>query len=433
MVIKRDLYLNKLTEKRGNGAIKIITGLRRSGKSFLLFELFYDYLISQGIKKENIIKLALDDDRNAKLRNADNLSEFLYSKITSETERFYVLLDEAQFAVSDEEIKRRENIRLYGILNGLLRLKNVDVYITGSNSRFLSSDVSTEFRGRGDEIRVNPLSFAEFFRAYKEAYKNADKYDAWDEYVLYGGMPRLFSMTEDEEKSKYLIDLFKETYVKDIVERYGLKGDEVLENLIDVLASSVGSLNNPSKITSTFLSKGIKTSEKTIGAYICYLEDSFLIRKAQRYDIKGRRYINSPYKFYFGDAGLRNARLNFRQQEPTHIMENIIFNELVARGFNVDVGIVEHYLRDENGKQQVKQLEVDFVCNQGNKRYYVQSAFTVPTTEKMQQEQASFDRIDDSFKKIIVTADRGKVWRNEKGYTIINVLDFLLNPDSLDL
>lgn len=433
MVIKRDLYLNKLTEKRGNGAIKIITGLRRSGKSFLLFELFYDYLISQGIKKENIIKLALDDDRNAKLRNADNLSEFLYSKITSETEQFYVLLDEAQFAVSDEEIKRRENIRLYGILNGLLRLKNVDVYITGSNSRFLSSDVSTEFRGRGDEIRVNPLSFAEFFKAYKEAYKNEDKYDAWDEYVLYGGMPRLFAMTEDEEKSKYLIDLFKETYVKDIVERYGLKGDEVLENLIDVLASSVGSLNNPSKITSTFLSKGIKTSEKTIGAYICYLEDSFLIRKAQRYDIKGRRYINSPYKFYFGDAGLRNARLNFRQQEPTHIMENIIFNELVARGFNVDVGIVEHYLRDENGKQQVKQLEVDFVCNKGNKRYYVQSAFSVPTTEKMQQEQASFDRIDDSFKKIIVTADRGKVWRNEKGYTIINVLDFLLNPDSLDL
>lgn len=433
MVIKRDVYLNRLISKRGNGAIKIITGLRRSGKSFLLFELFYDYLISQGVNKENIIKLALDDDRNAKLRNADNLSDYLYSKITNETEQFYVLLDEAQFAVSDEELKHKGNIRLYGILNGLLRLKNVDVYITGSNSRFLSSDISTEFRGRGDEIRVNPLSFAEFFRSYKETFQNEDKYDAWDEYVLYGGMPRLFSMTGDEEKSKYLIDLFKETYVKDIVERYALKGDEVLENLIDVLASSVGSLNNPSKITSTFLSKGVKTSEKTIGAYIGYLEDSFLIRKAQRYDIKGRKYINSPYKFYFGDVGLRNARLNFRQQEPTHIMENIIYNELVSRGFNVDVGVVEHYSRDENGKQQVRQLEVDFVCNQGNKRYYVQSAFSVPTAEKMQQEQASFDRIDDSFKKIIVTADRGKIWRNEKGYTIINVLDFLLNPNSLDL
>ena len=429
MVIKRDVYLNKLIKKRGNGAIKIITGLRRSGKSFLLFELFYDYLISQGANKQNIIKIALDDDRNAKLRNADNLSEYLYSKITNETERFYVLLDEAQFAVSDEETKHKGNIRLYGILNGLLRLKNVDVYITGSNSRFLSSDISTEFRGRGDEIHVNPLSFAEFFGAYN----GGDKYDAWDEYVLYGGMPRLFAMTEDEEKSKYLADLFKETYVKDIVERYGLKGDEVLENLIDVLASSVGSLNNPSKITATFLSKGIKTSEKTIGAYIGYLEDSFLIKKAHRYDIKGRKYINSPYKFYFGDVGLRNARLNFRQQEPTHIMENIIYNELVARGFNVDVGVVEHYSRDENGKQQVKQLEIDFVCNQGNKRYYVQSAFSLPTEEKMQQEQASFERIDDSFKKIIVTSDRGKVWRNEKGYTIINVLDFLLNPNSLDL
>ena len=429
MVIKRDVYLNKLIKKRGNGAIKIITGLRRSGKSFLLFELFYDYLISQGTNKQNIIKIALDDDRNAKLRNADNLSEYLYSKITSETERFYVLLDEAQLAVSDEETKHKGNIRLYGILNGLLRLKNVDVYITGSNSRFLSSDISTEFRGRGDEIHVNPLSFAEFF----DAYNGGDKYDAWDEYVLYGGMPRLFAMTEDEEKSKYLTDLFKETYVKDIVERYGLKGDEVLENLIDVLASSVGSLNNPSKITATFLSKGIKTSEKTIGAYIGYLEDAFLIKKVHRYDIKGRKYINSPYKFYFGDVGLRNARLNFRQQEPTHIMENIIYNELVARGFNVDVGVVEHYSRDENGKQQVKQLEIDFVCNQGNKRYYVQSAFSLPTEEKMQQEQASFDRIDDSFKKIIVTSDRGKVWRNEKGYTIINVLDFLLNPNSLDL
>ena len=428
MVIKRDVYLNKLIKKRGNGAIKIITGLRRSGKSFLLFELFYDYLISQGTNKQNIIKIALDDDRNAKLRNADNLSEYLYSKITSETERFYVLLDEAQFAVSDEETKHKGNIRLYGILNGLLRLKNVDVYITGSNSRFLSSDISTEFRGRGDEIHVNPLSFAEFF----DAYNGGDKYDAWDEYVLYGGMPRLFTMIEDEEKSKYLTDLFKETYVKDIVERYGLKGDEVLENLIDVLASSVGSLNNPSKITATFLSKGIKTSEKTIGAYIGYLEDAFLIKKAHRYDIKGRKYINSPYKFYFGDVGLRNARLNFRQQEPTHIMENIIYNELVARGFNVDVGVVD-VRETENGKSERKQLEIDFVANQGNKRYYIQSAYDIPTEEKMKQETKSFDKTNDSFKKIIVVGKNIRPRRDQKGYLIVGIKDFLLDPDSLEL
>ena len=429
LIIKRDLYLNKLIRKKNNGSIKIITGLRRSGKSYLLNNLYYEYLLSEGVKKEQIIKLALDDDRNREYRNPDNLSKFLYSKITNETEKFYFLLDEVQFAISDEEIKSKEPIRLYGILNGLLRLKNVDVYVTGSNSKFLSSDIATEFRGRGDVIHVNPLSFAEFYSVYK----NGDKYDAWDEYSTYGGMPMLLTMETDEEKAEYLNNLFKNTYIRDIIERNNLRGDVTIDTLVDVLASSIGSLNNPTKIAKTFASNGIKTADKTISTYVDYLLDAFLIRKATRYDIKGRKYINSPFKYYFSDVGLRNARLNFRQQEQTHIMENIIYNELVMRGFNVDVGIIEHVVRDEDGKRTTKHLEVDFVCNKGSQRYYIQSAFSIPNAEKMAQEQASLDRIGDSFKKIIITQDRTKLWRNEKGYVIMNVLDFLLKENSLEL
>lgn len=429
IIIKRDLYLNKLIRKKNNGSIKIITGLRRSGKSYLLNNLYSDYLLNEGIKKEQIIKLALDDDRNREYRNPDKLSEYLYSKITNETDKFYFLLDEVQFAISEEEIKSKEPIRLYGILNGLLRLKNVDVYITGSNSKFLSSDIATEFRDRGDVIHVNPLSFAEFYSAYK----GGDKYDAWDEYSTYGGMPMLLSLETDEEKSEYLNNLFKNTYIKDIIERNNLRGDVTIDTLVDILASSIGSLNNPTKIAKTFASSGIKIVDKTISTYIDYLLDSFLIRKATRYDIKGRKYINSPFKYYFSDIGLRNARLNFRQQEQTHIMENIIYNELVMRGFNVDVGIIEHVVRDEEGKRTTKHLEVDFVCNQGNHRYYIQSAFSIPDAEKLKQEQASLDRIDDSFKKIIITQDRTKLWRNEKGYIIMNILDFLLKENSLEL
>lgn len=429
IIIKRDLYLNKLIRKKNNGSIKIITGLRRSGKSYLLNNLYYDYLLNEGVKKEQIIQLALDDDRNREYRNPDKLSEYLYSKITNETDKFYFLLDEVQFAISEEEIKSKEPIRLYGILNGLLRLKNVDVYITGSNSKFLSSDIATEFRGRGDVIHVNPLSFAEFYSAYK----GGDKYDAWDEYSTYGGMPMLLSLETDEEKSEYLNNLFKNTYIKDIIERNNLRGDVAIDTLVEILASSIGSLNNPTKIAKTFASSGIKTVDKTISTYIDYLLDSFLIRKATRYDIKGRKYINSPFKYYFSDIGLRNARLNFRQQEQTHIMENIIYNELAMRGFNVDVGIIEHVVRDEEGKRTTKHLEVDFVCNQGNHRYYIQSAFSIPDAEKLKQEQASLDRIDDSFKKIIITQDRTKLWRNEKGYIIMNILDFLLKENSLEL
>ena len=429
LVIKRDLYLNKLIRKKNNGSIKIITGLRRSGKSYLLNNLYYDYLLSEGVKQEQIIKLALDDDRNREYRDPDKLSAFLYSKIANETDNFYFLLDEVQFAISDKEIKSNEPIRLYGILNGLLRLKNVDVYITGSNSKFLSSDIATEFRGRGDVVHVNPLSFAEFYSAYK----HGDKYDAWDEYSTYGGMPMLLTMETDEEKAEYLNNLFKNTYIKDIIEKNRLRGDVAIDTLIDVLASSIGSLNNPTKIAKTFVSNGMNVSDKTVSTYIEYLLDSFLIRKTARYDIKGRKYINSPFKYYFSDIGLRNARINFRQQEQTHIMENIIYNELVMRGFNVDVGIIEHVVRTENDKRETKHLEVDFVCNKGNQRYYIQSAFSIPNAEKMAQEQASLDRIDDSFKKIIITQDRTKLWRNEKGYVIMNVLDFLLKENSLEL
>ena len=429
LVIKRDLYLNKLIRKKNNGSIKIITGLRRSGKSYLLNNLYYDYLLGEGVKQEQIIKLALDDDRNREYRNPDKLSAFLYSKIANETDNFYFLLDEVQFAISDKEIKSKEPMRLYGILNGLLRLKNVDVYITGSNSKFLSSDIATEFRGRGDVVHVNPLSFAEFYSAYKYG----DKYDAWDEYSTYGGMPMLLTMETDEEKAEYLNNLFKNTYIKDIIEKNRLRGDVAIDTLIDVLASSIGSLNNPTKIAKTFVSNGMNVSDKTVSTYIEYLLDSFLIRKTARYDIKGRKYINSPFKYYFSDIGLRNARINFRQQEQSHIMENIIYNELVMRGFNVDVGIIEHVVRTENDKRETKHLEVDFVCNKGNQRYYIQSAFSIPNVEKMAQEQASLDRIDDSFKKIIITQDRTKLWRNEKGYVIMNVLDFLLKENSLEL
>lgn len=429
LIIKRDLYLNKFIRKKNNGNVKIITGLRRSGKSYLLNNLFYEYLLSEGIKKEQIIKLALDDDSNREYRNPDKLSEFLYSKITNDVDNFYFLLDEVQFAITNEEIVSKGQFRLYGILNGLSRLKNVDIYVTGSNSKFLSSDIATEFRGRGDIIHVNPLSFAEFFSAYK----NGDKYDAWDDYSTYGGMPMLLRLETDEDKIEYLNTLLKNTYIKDIIERSGLRGEVAIDTLVDVLASSIGSLNNPTKIAKTFDSNGIKSSEKTISTYIDYLLDAFLIRKASRYDIKGRKYINSPFKYYFSDIGLRNARLNFRQQEQTHIMENIIYNELVMRGFNVDVGIVEHVIRDSDGKRTTKHLEVDFVCNKGSLRYYIQSAFSIPDAEKMSQEQASLDRIGDSFKKIIITQDRTKLWRNEKGYVIMNIFDFLLKENSLDL
>ncbi len=428
-LIKRDLYLNQLINKKENGLIKIVTGIRRSGKSYLLFKIFHNHLLECGVKEGNIITLALDDDLNREYRSPDKLSKYLYSKITNKTDMFYILLDEIQFAISEKELKGKEQIRIYGILNGLIRLDNVDIYITGSNSKFLSSDIMTEFRGRGDEVRVFPLSFSEFYSSNLWD----DKYEAWNEYSTYGGLPMLLTKKNDSEKINYLKDLLTKTYIQDVVERNNLKGDVVIDTLIDILASSIGSLTNPTKLANTFASNNIKTTDKTLSIYIDYLIDAFMISKAQRYDIKGKKYINSPFKYYFTDIGIRNCRLNYRQQEQTHITENIIYNELLIRGYNIDVGIIEHMSRNKNGKQQLVQLEVDFICNKSNNRYYIQSAFSIPDEAKMAQETSSLDKINDSFKKIIITQDLGKPWRNEKGYLIINILDFLLNPNSLEL
>ncbi len=425
--IKRDIYLNQLIEKQGNGMIKIITGIRRCGKSYLLFELFRKYLLENGVKENHIIALSLEDDENVDYLDPKQLSRFLKSKI-SDDEMHYILLDEAQLAISKDEIKNKDNIQLYGVLNSLLKTKNVDVYITGSNSKFLSSDVLTEFRGRGDEIRIHPLSFAEFMSVYK-----GDSYSGYREYSLYGGLPYVTSLINDEYKIKYLNNMFKNTYLKDILERYNLKGDVVMETLTDVLASDVATLTNPTKLANTFNSNSIKVNANTISSYIEYLTDAFIISKAARYDIKGKKYISSPYKYYFEDIGLRNARLNFRQIEPTHIMENIIYNELIMRGFNVDVGVVEKYDKNENGQNVLKRLEVDFVCNKGSQRYYVQSAYSIPDRSKMEQEVASLNKIVDSFKKVIVVQDNVAPWHNERGYLIINILDFLLKPNSLEL
>ena len=416
MKIQRDLYLNRLIERRGNGLIKVITGIKCCGKSYLLFNLYNQYLLSSGVDSSRIIKIALDAEGNEELCDKHNLSASIKSRI-SEDGTWYVFLDEVQLCEGFESV-----------LNGLLRYGNIDIYVTRSNSRFLSPDVLTEFRGRGDEVHVYPLSFSEYCSAYE-----GSKDDAWLDYCTYGGLPLILSRKSDELKSTYLISLCKELYLKDIENRHGLRGDNIMPDLLNILASDVGSLSNPSKLARTFSSKGIAASDKTISSYIDYLIDAFFISKAERYDIKGKRYIASPYKYYFTDIGLRNAQLRFRQQEENHLMENIIYNELLIRGFNVDVGIVEHTEKDEEGKQIRKNLEVDFVCNLGSRRYYIQSAYAIPDSAKMEQEQKSLVHIDDSFKKIIVVKDRIKLWRNEKGIVIMGILDFLLDPNSMDI
>ena len=415
-IIKRDLYLNRLIERRENGLIKVVTGIRRCGKSYLLFKLYYQYLLNSGVEAARIITISLDDDDYEELRDSRKLSKYIREHITDDG-MWYVFLDEVQMCEGFESV-----------LNGLNRRENLDIYVTGSNSKFLSSDVLTEFRGRGDEVRIYPLSFSEYVSAY-----SGDKYDAWMDYYTYGGLPLILSRKTDELKSKYLIDLCKELYLKDIEDRHKLRGDNVMAALVNVLASAVGSLTNPTKLANTFGSNGIHVSDKTIGVYIGYLQDAFFISKAERYDIKGKKYIASPFKYYFTDVGLRNAQLNFRQQEENHIMENILYNELLIRGFNVDVGVVEHSERDENGKVVRKRLEVDFICNRGNQRYYIQSAFAIPDSDKMQQEQKSLVHIGDSFKKIIVVKDRIKLWRNEEGIVVMGIMEFLLNPNSLEL
>ncbi len=416
-IIKRDVYLNKLIERRENELIKIITGIRRCGKSYLLDPIFKNYLLASGVEEDHIIKLELDSIENEEYTEPKNLYKYVMDKIKDE-KMYYILLDEIQ-KVTDFE----------SVLNSFLRKRNLDVYVTGSNSKFLSSDVVTEFRGRGDEIKVFPLSYSEF----KEAYQG-DERNAFNEYMTYGGMPYILSRKTEEAKSSYLNDLFQNTYLNDIVERNNIQKDGKLDVIVNMVASSIGSLTNPNKIKDTFKSNNINDiTVPTINNYLNYLEDAFLINKAERFDIRGKKYISTPSKYYFSDVGLRNARLNFRQQEETHLMENIIYNELLVRGYNVDVGVVEINEEDKNGKKIRKQIEVDFVCNQGSKRYYVQSAFAIPDKEKMEQEQRPFNYIQDSFKKIIVVRDNIKLWRNDEGTVIMGIEEFLLNKDSLNL
>ena len=428
MEIKRDNYLKKLIRKRNNGLIKVITGIRRCGKSYLLFNLYYDYLIKEGVSEDCIISVPLDDDDYIDYCDPRKLSEYIKSRITDSKKQYYVFIDEAQYAITREEMKNPDvPIRLYGVLNGLLRKKNVDVYVTGSNSKFLSSDILTEFRGRGDEIHIAPLSFSEYFPA-----SGKEQSEAWQEYLFYGGLPHILAEPDNESKEAYLERLTSEIYVRDIVERYEIREAASMETLMKVIASAIGSLTNAQKISDTFNSNGDKlVSMPTISNYLKYLMESFLIQKSERYDIKGRKYIGTPSKYYYTDLGIRNALLNFRQFEETHLMENAIYNELIYRGYNVDVGVVEIRI-DENGKKVRRQLEVDFVVNQGSKRYYIQSAYALPNQEKIEQEQASLVKIPDSFKKIIITGGNAPVWRNDQGITIMGLFEFLLNENSLD-
>lgn len=417
MEIKRDLYLNKLIRKKKNGLIKIVTGVRRCGKSYLLFELFHNHLIEEGIDEGHIIEVALDDRSNKELRNPDNMLKFVKERITDK-ETYYIILDEVQLLDEFEDV-----------LNSFLHIRNADIYVTGSNSKFLSSDVITEFRGRGDEIRIYTLSFREFVSVYAGSLE-----EAWDEYFNYGGLPLILSMETVEDKIEYLTSLFQKVYLSDIVERNRVRNKDELDELVDILASATGSLTNPSKLAKTFKSvKGKAISDKTLKNYMDYLIDAFLVSKAKKFDIKGKRYIGSPAKYYFEDIGLRNARLNFRQVEITHSMENIIYNELRIRGYKVDVGIVEHYGIGRDGKRQKKQLEVDFVASRRSEKYYIQSAFAMNDEEKVAQEQQSLVHISDSFKKIIVVADNIKVRRNEEGITIMGLRNFLLDENSLTI
>ena len=429
MVIRRDRYLERLISKQNNGMIKVITGIRRSGKSYLLFNLFYDHLLASEIPEVNIICIALDDVENEAYRDPYRLYSYIKERVQDNREQYYVLIDEAQYAISKEEMKNPdEPIRLYGVLNSLLRKSNVDVYITGSNSKFLSSDVMTEFRGRGDEIHISPLSFSEFYPA-----SGQEKSDAWRDYLYYGGLPHILAESGGEAKSRYLEKLNKEIYLRDMCERYGIRDEESMLILMKVIASAIGSLSNPQKISDTFRSSGNKViTMPTISSYLKYLQESFVVEKAERYDIKGRKHISTPSKYYYSDLGLRNALLNFRQFEETHLMENAIYNELIYRGYSVDVGVVETRV-DEGGKKVRKQLAVDFVVNQFNKRYYIQSAFLISDREKIEQEQAPLVKIPDSFKKIVVVGNNTPIWRNEEGITFMGIYDFLLNENSLDL
>lgn len=416
MEIKRDAYLQQLIERKENGMIKVITGIRRCGKSFLLFTIFKRYLLEQGTDPDHIIEIALDGIENEELRNPKEC--FKYIKQTMKDDRpYYLLLDEVQFMPRFEEV-----------LNSLLRISNIDVYVTGSNSRFLSSDIVTEFRGRGDEIRIYPLSFAEFYSAYNGEYD-----EAWQDYMTYGGLPQVAGFQSERQKADYLRNIFANVYLKDVIERNRLQSVDEIGILVDVLASAIGSPTNPAKIAKTFASeRQMSYTNKTISTHINHLADAFLISKAGRFDIRGRKYIGANLKYYFTDLGLRNARLNFRQQEPTHIMENIVYNELLIRGYNVDVGVVEIFDKDKEGKRIRKQLEVDFVVNQASQRYYIQVAYDMSSEQKQTQEFNSLRNIPDSFKKFVIVNGQSRPWRNDEGFVIMGMKYFLLNPDSLE-
>lgn len=426
-VIKRDEYLGRLIDKKENGLIKVITGIRRCGKSFLLFHLFYDYLINSGVKEEQIITIALDDNLFVNYRDPDELSKYIRGKIVNKN-MYYILIDEVQYAISKDELKNPENIRLYNVLNGIMRLRNVDIYVTGSNSKMLTKDVLTAFRGRGDEVKIYPISFKEYY-----SFVGGDKSDAYEEYALYGGMPLVLFKKSDAEKISYLQSLFSEVYFKDITERYDIELPDVLNELSDDLCSSVGSLTNASKISNTLLSvKNIKVSSTTISNYLNYLIESFLFSNAKRYDVKGKKYFEYPSKYYCTDIGLRNARLNFRQQEETHIMENIIYNELLCRGYSVDVGVVE-IVESHDGKRTKKQCEIDFIVNRGSKKYYIQSALSVSEPSKLETELRPLKNTKDFFKKIIISKTSMKPWTDEDGILHLGLYEFLLNEKSLDL
>ena len=418
MEIKRDIYLDKLVSRKHNGMIKVVTGVRRSGKSYLLFRLFRDHLLSAGVDEGHIIRINLEDRLNRELRDPDALLKHVYNLI-SDNKMHYVLLDEVQMVNEFEDV-----------LCSFLYRENVDVYVTGSNARFLSKDVITEFRGRGDEVKIHPLSFKEFMSVWS----GAGNVEALQEYMTYGGLPQTVTMTDDGQKEDYLKSLFTHTYLTDIKERYKIKYDADLEELVDLLASSIGGLVNPVKLQHTFKTvKKREISYDTIKRYLDLLQDAFLIEKAVRYDIKGKRYIDTPSKYYFEDLGLRNARINFRQGEQTHLLENLIYNELRIRGLSVDVGEVTLNVKDENGVSRRKSLEVDFVCNRGFRRYYLQSALSLPSKEKIAQEFNSLKRIKDSFRKFVITGDMSRTYQNDDGIIVLNVFDFLLNEDCLNI
>lgn len=415
-LIKRDIYLNRLIARRHNQRIKIVTGVRRSGKSFLLFNLFSNWLSANNVSDSHIIKIDLENRRNKTLRDPDALLEYIDSQMF-DTEMYYILIDEIQLVSEFEDV-----------LNSYLKVKNADVYVTGSNARFLSKDIVTTFRGRGDVIHIYPLSFSEYHSAF-----DRPKEETLSEYLLYGGLPETIPMTTGEEKVAFLRNVYEETYIRDILERYNIKQEEELEILFDIVSSTVGSLTNPQRIANTFVSlRQSNLSAVTIKKYLDIICESFLMEKAVRYDVKGRKYIDTPCKYYFADPGLRNARMNFRQPDFSHTMENVIYNELRIRGLNVDVGVVPVVVR-ENGKQMRRQYEIDFVCNLGSRRYYIQSAYRMENKAKIAQEEASFRNIDDSFKKIIVVGEHTPVFHNEAGITIISIYDFLLNSNSLEL